>query len=55
VGATQINLRLPPDQLVSLDAWIASLPGPKRTRPEAIRQALEAVIRLGGLDQVRED
>jgi hypothetical protein len=55
VGATHIGVRLPPDQLARLDAWIASLPGPKRTRPEAIRQALEAVIRLGGLDPERED
>jgi hypothetical protein len=47
VDATQINLRLPPDQLARLDAWIASLPDPRPTRPEAIRRALDAVIRLG--------
>jgi hypothetical protein len=55
IGATAVTVRLPPEQLASFDAWIASLPGPKRTRPEAIRQALEAVIRLGGLDPVRQD
>jgi hypothetical protein len=43
-------VRLPPDQLARVDAWIATLPDPKPTRPEAIRWALEAVIRLGGLD-----
>lgn len=51
MGATQINLRLPPDQLVRLDMWIASLPDPKPTRPEAIRRALEAVIVLSGLER----
>jgi hypothetical protein len=50
VGATAVTVRLPPDQLARLDRWIATMPDPKPTRPEAIRQALEAVIRLGGFD-----
>ena len=44
-----IGVRLQPDQLVRLDAWIATLPDPKPTRPEAIRRALEAMVHLGGL------
>jgi hypothetical protein len=43
-------VRLAPDQLARLDAWIAKLPDPQPSRPEAIRQALEAVFRLGGFD-----
>jgi hypothetical protein len=50
VGATPITVRLPPNQLAGLDAWIARQSDPKPTRPEAIRRALEAVMRLGGLD-----
>ena len=45
-----VTVRLPPNQLASLDAWIARQSDPKPTRPEAIRRALEAVMRLGGLD-----
>jgi cytochrome c553 len=49
-AGTMVGVRLQPEQLARLDAWIASLSDPKPTRPEAIRRALEAVIRLGGLD-----
>ena len=42
-----IGVRLQPDQLARLDEWISTLPDPRPTRPEAIRRALEAVIRLG--------
>jgi len=51
VGATHVGVRLPPDQLALLDAWIARQDDPKPSRPEAIRRAIEAVMRLGGLDQ----
>ena len=44
---TMIGVRLQPDQLARLDAWIASQPDPKPTRPEAIRRAMEAVIQIG--------
>jgi hypothetical protein len=50
MGATPVTVRLLPDQLARLDAWIASLPDPKPTRPEAIRRALEVVMRMGGPD-----
>jgi hypothetical protein len=40
VGATHVGVRLPPDQLARLDAWIARQPHPKPSRPEAIRRLL---------------
>jgi cytochrome c553 len=41
-GAGQgINVRLQPDQLAALDAWIEAQATPKPTRPEAIRQLLK--------------
>jgi cytochrome c553 len=44
VDATQIGLRLPPDQLAMLDAWIATQPAPPPSRPEAIRQLLNVSL-----------
>ena len=38
VGATQLNVRVPPDELAELDAWIAAQDDPKPTRPEALRK-----------------
>ncbi|WP_374389313.1 hypothetical protein [Sandaracinobacter sp.] len=35
-----IGLRLQPDQLAALDAWIAAQPDPKPSRPEAVRRLL---------------
>lgn len=40
VDATPVTVRIPPDQLAPLDAWIADQPDPKPSRPEAIRHAL---------------
>ena len=45
VDATQIGLRVPPDQLEQLDAYIARQPDPKPSRPEAIRQILAAHLK----------
>ena len=45
-----IMVRLPVEMLAKLDAWIATRPDPKPSRPEAIRSAIAAVIRMGGLD-----
>ena len=45
-----VMVRLPSEMLARLDAWIAQQPMPHPTRPETMRRALEAVIRLGGLD-----
>ena len=41
VDATQIGLRLPPDQLAVLDVWIAKQKEPDLSRPEAIRRLVE--------------
>ena len=40
VGATAINVRLPPDELAQLDAWINAME-PQPSRPEAIRRLIE--------------
>lgn len=50
VGATPVTVRLPPDQLADLDAFIQKQPDPRPSRPEAIRQALVALKKMGGLD-----
>jgi cytochrome c553 len=41
-----VLVRLQPDQLAALDAWIARHPDPKPSRPEAIRLVLSGA--LGG-------
>lgn len=41
VNATPVTVRIPPDQLAAVDAWIAAQPEPKLTRPEAIRRLVE--------------
>lgn len=45
---TLIGVRLLPDLLWALDAWIERQPDPKPTRPEAIRRMLR--MRLSGQD-----
>lgn len=37
---TPVMVRLQPDQLAALDAWIATQPEPKPSRPEAVRRLL---------------
>lgn len=41
MDATPVNVRLPPAELASLDAWIAAQPDPKPSRPEAVRRLME--------------
>ena len=36
---TPVQVRLHPPELAALDAWIATQPDPKPTRPEALRLA----------------
>jgi hypothetical protein len=36
-----VGVRLQPDQLTRLDAWIAALSDPNSSRPEAIRRLIE--------------
>lgn len=45
IGATHIGVRVPPDQLASLDEWIAERREPSLTRPEAIRRLIEAGLK----------
>jgi hypothetical protein len=39
-----VGVRVQPDQLARLDAWIAAQPDPKPTWPEAVRRLLEMVL-----------
>lgn len=41
IDATQIGLRLPPDNLAAVDAWIATQCEQNLSRPEAIRRLVE--------------
>jgi hypothetical protein len=41
---TPIVVRLQPDQLAALDAYIARQPEPKPSRPEAIRRVMMGAI-----------
>jgi hypothetical protein len=43
VDATPVTVRIPPDLLARLDAWIAAQPKPV-SRPEAIRAIVAATI-----------
>lgn len=43
---TPVLVRLQPDQLARLDAWIAAQPEPAPTRPEAVRRLLAAALDL---------
>jgi hypothetical protein len=38
VGSVPVLVKVPPDELAELDAWIAAQDDPKPTRPEALRQ-----------------
>ncbi|GLK67022.1 hypothetical protein GCM10008179_06600 [Hansschlegelia plantiphila] len=44
VGAVPVTVRLPPDLLHPLDAWIAQQPDPKPSRPEAIRRLVDQAL-----------
>ncbi len=48
VDATPITVRLHPDPLAALDAWIADLGDPAPSRPEAVRRALADHLRAKG-------
>lgn len=38
VDAKPLTVRVPPEELAALDAWIARQPEPKPSRPEALRR-----------------
>ncbi len=44
----QIQVRVQPEQVAPLDAWIADQPDPKPTRPEVIREALTEHLKAKG-------
>jgi Arc/MetJ-type ribon-helix-helix transcriptional regulator len=43
-GSTLIGVRLPPNELAALDAWIAKQNEPRPSRPEAIRHHLKRAL-----------
>lgn len=46
-GVLGVMVKMRPDALARLDAWIADQPDPKPTRPEALRQLAEQVLLTG--------
>lgn len=49
VGALPITMRLPPDLVAALDAWIEAQPVPRPQRTEAIRLALRDFLTERGV------
>jgi hypothetical protein len=46
IGAGEpVVVRMRPEQIKALDAWIVSQPDPKPSRPEAVRRLLDARLR----------
>ena len=45
---TQIQVRILKELLGPLDDWIAAQPGPRPTRPEAIRQLVRKSLKRDG-------
>jgi hypothetical protein len=41
---TLVGVRLQPDQLAKLDAWISAHPEPQPSRPAAIRDLLDGAL-----------
>lgn len=41
---TPVMVRLRPDQLARLDAWIAKQPGQATSRPEAVRRLIDVAL-----------
>ncbi len=46
--SVNIGVRLAPEQLAALDAWIDAHPGARLSRPEAVRRALAGFLSLHG-------
>jgi hypothetical protein len=44
VGSKLYGVRIPPQQLAKLDAWIAQQPEPKPTVPAAIRRMIDKAL-----------
>lgn len=43
VDAIPITMRVPPDEMAALDAWIAKQPPPTPTRQEAFRELVRRI------------
>jgi hypothetical protein len=52
-NARQLNVRMPPDELKSLDAWIKTQSAPHPTKAEAIRRLVEQAL-AGGAQPSRK-
>ena len=50
-----IGVRLQPETLARLDAWIATCPAPAPTRPAAIRLLLQASLEMMARQAEPED
>jgi hypothetical protein len=48
VGATPLQVRVPPQLLDALDGWIKDRRPPPASRPDAIRAIVAAHLRKGG-------
>ena len=55
VDSIHVGVRIPPEQVAPLDAWIADQPEPRPGRPEAIRLALRDWLTGLGYLPRRED
>jgi hypothetical protein len=44
VGSINIGVRVPPEELSAIDAWIAKQDDPKPSRPEALRRLAEQTL-----------
>jgi hypothetical protein len=44
VDVTQLSVRMPPENLARLDAWIADQQEPRLSRPEAARRLIEKAL-----------
>jgi hypothetical protein len=44
IDATQLAVRMPPENLARLDSWIAGQPEPRPSRPEAIRRLVDKAL-----------
>ncbi|MGB8446867.1 MAG: hypothetical protein WCE32_21070, partial [Pseudolabrys sp.] len=46
-NAKELNVRMPPDELKSVDVWIKTQPAPRPTRAEAIRRLVGQALAGG--------
>lgn len=53
VDAVPLSVRVPPDLLADLDAWIAEQPDPKPSRPDAMRRLVSDYLITMGIRKPR--